>query len=51
MIKYARLINEETGLCQVGIGDNIEFYQSIGMEEMDVQQSDIDNNFVSVAST
>lgn len=43
MIKYAQLINEETGLCTVGIGTNTEFYKSIGMVELDVQQSDIDN--------
>ncbi len=45
MIKYAKIVNEETGLCEVGLGTNIEFYQSIGMEELDVQQSDIDNNW------
>ena len=45
MIKYAKIINEETGLCEVGLGTNINFYQSIGMEELDVQQSDIDNNW------
>lgn len=43
MIKYAQLINEETGLCSVGTGTNTEFYKSIGMVELDVQQSDIDN--------
>lgn len=43
MIKYAKIINEETGLCEVGLGTNIEFYISIGMKEYDVQQSDIDN--------
>lgn len=43
MIKYAKVINEDTGLCEVGIGDNIQFYQSIGMTEIDVQQSDIDD--------
>lgn len=42
MIKYAKLTNETTGECQVGNGTNIDFYQSIGMVEMDVQQSDID---------
>lgn len=42
MIKYAKILNEETGLCQVGEDTNIQFYQSIGMVEMDVQQSDID---------
>ena len=43
MIRYAQLINEETGLCSVGTGTNIEFYKSIGMVELDVKQSDIDN--------
>ena len=43
MIKYAQLINEETGLCSVGTGTNTEFYKSIGMVELDVQQSYIDN--------
>mgnify|MGYP004535653711 CR=1 FL=1 len=42
MIKYAKITNEQTGLCEVGIGTNAEFYQSIGMIELDVQQSDID---------
>ena len=42
MIKYAKILNEETGLCEVGLGTNTAFYQSIGMEELDVQQSDID---------
>lgn len=43
MIKYAKIINKETGLCEVGLGTNTSFYQSIGMVELDVQQSDIDN--------
>ena len=43
MIKYAKIINEETGLCEVGLGTNSSFYQSIGMTQLDVQQSDIDN--------
>ena len=42
MIKYAKIENEETGLCTVGTGTNIDFYKSIGMIELDVQQSDID---------
>ena len=45
MIKYAKVINKETGLCEVGLGSNIQFYQSIGMVEQDVQQSDIDNEW------
>lgn len=45
MLKYAKVINEETKQCEVGLGTNTEFYQSIGMVELDVQQSDIDNNW------
>ena len=37
MIKYAKIINEETKECQVGTGTNTKFYQSIGMTEMDVE--------------
>lgn len=43
MIKYAKIINEETGLCDVAIGTNLTFYQSIGMEQLDVEQSEKDN--------
>ena len=45
MIKYAQLINEETGLCNIGTGTNVDFYKSVGMAELDVQQSDIDNSW------
>ena len=40
MIKYAKLINEETKQCEVGIGTNDEFYKSIGLIEMDVEYCD-----------
>lgn len=36
---YAKIINEETNQCEVGIGTNTDFYKSIGMEEMDVEQA------------
>ena len=36
---YAKIINEETKLCEVGLGTNSSFYQSIGMTEMDVEQA------------
>ena len=45
MIKYAKITNKQTGLCEVGLGTNTKFYQSIGMQQLDVQQSDIDNNW------
>lgn len=39
MKKYAKIINEETKACEVGLGTNSAFYKSIGMTEMDVEQS------------
>lgn len=39
MIKYAKIIDEETKQCEVGIGTNAKFYKSIGMTEMDVEQA------------
>lgn len=39
MLKYAKIIDEETKLCNVATGTNVEFYKSIGMEEMDVEQA------------
>ncbi len=39
MKKYAKIINEETKQCEVGIGTNTEFYKSIGMTEMDIEQA------------
>ena len=42
MIKYAKVIDNNSGLCEVGLGTNGQFYKSIGMIKLDVQQSDID---------
>lgn len=39
MLKYAKVINEETKACEVGLGTNTAFYSSIGMEEMEVEQA------------
>lgn len=36
---YAKIINEETKLCEVGYGTNSKFYESIGMTELDVEQA------------
>lgn len=41
MIRYCFIKNEETGLVQLGVGCSDEYYQEIGMEQKDVQQSDI----------
>lgn len=42
---YGTIIDNKTGLCSVGTGTNAEFYKSIGMVELDVQQSDVDNRY------
>lgn len=39
MLKYAKITNEETKQCDVGLGTNSEFYKSIGMIEMEVELS------------
>lgn len=39
MIKYAKVINAKTKLCDVGVGTNIEYYKKIGMKEQDVEQA------------
>ncbi len=36
---YAKIINKETRQCEVGIGTNATFYESIGMTEMEVEQA------------
>lgn len=45
MIKYAKIIDSDLGLCEVGTGTNTEFYQSIGMSQLDVEISDVDGNW------
>ena len=42
MIKYAIVLNELTGLCDIATGTNEDYYKSIGMKLLDVQQSDVD---------
>lgn len=36
---YAQIIDEETKQCNVGSETNTDFYKSIGMVEMDVEQA------------
>lgn len=36
---YAKIENETTKECSVGLGTNAAFYESIGMTEMDVEQA------------
>jgi hypothetical protein len=42
MLKYAQIVDKKTGLCNVGIGDDIVSYVEMGFELLDVEQSDID---------
>lgn len=42
MLKYAKIVNSDTGLCSVGLGTNEKYFKSIGMEILDIEQSDID---------
>lgn len=35
----AKIINEETKQCEVGLGNDIEFYKSLGMSEMNVEKA------------
>ena len=36
---YAKIINNETKQCDVGTGTNIDFYKSLGMVDMEVEQA------------
>lgn len=38
MIKYAKVMDPEKGICAVGIGNDVEFYKSLGMTPMDVKE-------------
>lgn len=43
MQKYAKVVNEETGACIVGLGESesaAEYYATLGMELLDVEQAD-----------
>lgn len=37
--KYAKVKNEETKVCDVGIGTNDAFYKSLGFTKQEVEQS------------
>lgn len=45
MLKYCQIVNEDTGIVSIASGTNIEYYQSIGMVQRDVEQSDVDGNW------
>lgn len=39
MKKFAKIINETTKQCAVGVGNNDNYYRSIGMIEQEVEQA------------
>lgn len=45
MFKYCKVLDEKTGLVQIGVGCSDEYYKEIGMESRNVQQSDIDGSW------
>lgn len=42
MIRYAMIDDEATKRVTYGLGTDTEFYKSIGMTEMEIEQSDVD---------
>ena len=44
-IYLAKVINEETGLCTLGVGSDEDYYTEQGFTKQDVQQSDVDFNW------
>lgn len=38
MKKYCKIVNNKTKQVNVGLGDNVEFYKSIGYTEQEVEQ-------------
>ncbi|MDR0571941.1 MAG: hypothetical protein LBG48_03780 [Rickettsiales bacterium] len=38
MLKYAKITNQETKACSVGLGINESYYKKIGYEQMDVEK-------------
>ena len=38
-MKYAKVVNEQTKECIVGLGTNVEYFKSLGMTEQEVEQA------------
>ena len=39
MKKFVKILDNESKLCSIGIGTDTEFYRSIGMSEMEVEEA------------
>ena len=46
MKKYAKIIDNNTKACEVGVGTNTDFYKSIGMTKMEVEQAYDDSYYL-----
>ncbi len=45
MNKYAKIINIDSGLCDVAVGSDIQYFESLGFKLFDVCQSLFDGNW------
>lgn len=45
MNKYAKIINNQTKQCDVGLGTNTEVYTKLGYTLQEVEKSDLDGNW------
>ena len=39
MLKYAKIINDDTKICQVALGTDIKLFKSLGMTQIEVEQA------------
>lgn len=39
MKKYAKIIDDKTKACCVGVGDDVSFYESLGFVELEVEKA------------
>ena len=46
MLKYVKIIDEEKGLVEVGLGTNTNFYKSLGFIEKEVEQDNKGNYYL-----
>ena len=46
MLKYAKIINKKTKQCEVGLGTNEKYYQSIGLKKIEVEQAYNGNYYI-----
>ena len=46
MLKYCKIVDNEKGLVQVGIGTNDNFYKSLGFTQKEVEQDEKGNYYL-----